>query len=221
MRTLVRKLFSLPVKGIEIDYTSSSSSIRSSLHKAGYRSFDPPILKSFEDEVRDLAKRKEKTVFRNGTSAHTSIILSEMLKNGQEDFIIYDRDLSGDLLLRNGDTTLFDDVKKFLENGQRQIQIIIDPRAEISAEVNEKLRSLPSTSKLKMFQLNESLLESNNDLKDAPYFAVSDNRAFRVEEKMDVGGREAIVSFNDSDMSNDLTSLFSKLKKSAKELELK
>lgn len=219
MRTLVRKLFRLPSKGIEIDYTSSSS-IRSGFYKAGYRSFDPPILKSFEAEVKELAKNREKTLFRNGTSDHTSIILSEMLKNGQDTFLIYDRDLSGDLLLRNGDATLFDDFKKFLEDGKREIQIIIDSDATINETVLDKLKSLPRGSKLKMFQLNSTSVEKNNELADSPYFAVSDNRAFRVENKSDVEGREALCSFNDEEMSKDLSELFSTLKSSSKELEL-
>ncbi|MEO8666731.1 MAG: hypothetical protein ABI462_14660, partial [Ignavibacteria bacterium] len=125
MRTVFRRLLGISSKEVEIDY-SSYSSVKAGFRRAGYPDFEPTFLKSYQKEVEEIVSSGKEIDIKNFTPHHTCIILSQMLKmnNQNPQFLMYERDLSGDILELSNETTLYEDFKSYLDRGN-EVQIII------------------------------------------------------------------------------------------------
>lgn len=171
----------------------------------------------YKKKVEKAAKENSPEVITNGTAEHTNVLLSNTLSQGRESVLIYDRDISGDLLEKEGDIDLFNDFKKFLDgDSKRTIQIIIDPGEKVKEELISKLKNLVKDEKrIQIFKLNaEALSEKNQDLNDIPYFFVGDEEKYRIEPKTRfTQSRKAFASMHNEILGKSLTRLFNNLRK--------
>lgn len=174
----------------------------------------------YKDQIDKFAQTKENFLFRNGTLDHTNIIFAAIANNSKGNILIYDRDLSGDILDQEDGINLIKDFENFLVRSKSAtIEIIIDPDTEINEQVKRKLKSIEGHERIKLSKLNAEVLENKRDLYNrVPYFATGDT-SYRIEQKfldnVENKTRSAFGNFNDTEMVTSLSNLFEKLKKAS------
>jgi hypothetical protein len=169
-------------------------------------------MNDYEKMIVEAAKSNSSELISNHTKNHTKVILENMVENATQNVLIYDRDLSGDLLNLD-DKKLLRQFQAFLESdSNRTIEIIVDPSQNHNDTVVEELKKMKNKS-LKIFQLNMANLKKiDREYVDIPYFSVSDNKAYRLEVKGTSKARNAVASFNDPEMGQSLAAIFQSLK---------
>jgi hypothetical protein len=176
----------------------------------------------FKEYPVDLSKYKQRLQHKrtsgsnepepNGSPEHSVIQISEMLLGSKDNFYIYDRDLSGDLLERTNHVNLLDDISYFIKaNKNRRIEIIVDPDTRTDEKWLSKLREI-GDNRIEVFRLDTKRLPSGKTIDDVPYFVVNDNKGYRQEDRNEEMLREAFCNFNNEIKSKKFIEIFNVLK---------
>lgn len=212
-KSKILKFFGIEVIEAEIDYTSVESGKRYA-REIGFPSMEIPLIHFDQDSssvsiasiepteksISNLALEKKDVTYKNSDKEHCSDVLFNMIKTSDEDVLIYDRDLSGDLLDHNSKNNLFIEFENYLKNSRgRRIEVIIPEEATIDQNLVAKLKKASGGNKniFSIYQIDSKKICEKPSLKTSPFFAVSDSRATRIEKVRKFSDhREAFYNFN-------------------------
>ena len=167
-------------------------------------------LDQYKKAVNNLAALKSSLVFNNSSPEHAAIVLSTMLKYSQNEFRVYDNDLSGDISELNPD--FFSNLSLFVE-ANKVVKIVIDS-LETSANTTAYTTLL---SYKKMFPETVLISVANDEFKESIFeiynkkinFALGDKSFFRIEDSNSQGSqRKAICCFNNPSVTQKLAQVF-------------
>lgn len=172
-------------------------------------------LKIFTDEevseyreiVNEIAKKRDNKLVISPTDKHAAIIFKNLLEQASREVLIYDKDLSGDLLkLESGSL----DLLKSKVSKNIKFLFIVDSKEEILHELTPVLGFENVSFIVADDHFKKTVREKlGNDY----YFAVVDGSMFRLEFKD--GSRNAICSFNDKTYSQNIIEVFNSCKELA------
>jgi hypothetical protein len=213
MRTVIKRLIGQPIRKHKVNFASIES-VKKGLMAAGYTNVEPSFMKSFKERVDVMGITRQPVDENNDSHEHANLVLAKMLNLGDPQFLMFDRDLSGDLLDRKDGVNLYQEIEGYLQTG-KEIQIIIPAAGKEGSNENviSRLHELSKKYKLQLFEVsNESLKRIfKDDGKFVPFFAVS-GVSYREETDFKLNDRRAKFSFNNVTTSARLTSLFSEIR---------
>lgn len=164
----------------------------------------------YKKAIQRLAETKDEFIFKNSSHEHANIVLSTMLDFSNNQFRLYDDNLTGDIADTSPDFYL--SLENYLSKG-KVIKIVVENIDVKSSNTLQKLFGYMKSheNKIVITKASESFKKHINSIFEKPiYFAVSDTNAFRIEDAPLEGSREAkaFCSFNNAEHSSKLISAF-------------
>lgn len=169
-------------------------------------------LETYKIGVENLAATNSKFLFSNSQPDHAAIVLTTMLKHSSKEFLIYDDNLSGDII-KNDNEDFFNSLKQYVSDGKVfkiAIKRIDDDDCKLHHTLTHLKREYPNSVFAKYADTNYS--EKIDKLFGEPiYFAVGDGKSIRIENAIGQAEplpRKAICSFNKTDFGDKLKEVF-------------
>lgn len=167
-------------------------------------------MEPYKKAVETLAKASSNYLFNNSSHEHAAIVLATMINHTQKELRIYDDNLSGDIADKNEE--FYQNLDKFIYAG-KQLSIVVDKIEDRNNRLMKTLSDLKSKfpSAVKIAITSEVFkTEIKNIFNKNINFALSDNKAFRIEEIKDESEntRKAIVCFNDTKNTTKILTVF-------------
>lgn len=160
-------------------------------------------LNYYADQVEKLAKLDSEGVFPNRSNKHASIVMSKMTEKAVRSIKIFDKNLSGDILVSCFEGMLWKELKKTLER-----DIFIDFIIEDNL-INPEVKSILENDKVNVFLTSPEFINELEVEKITGYFAVFDEKMFRVQKNRK-DSREAFCSFNEPRIAKKILAILSK-----------
>lgn len=167
----------------------------------------------YDDCLEVLAISKSSVNFPNKDPKHAAIALTKILKYSQDNFIIFDDNLSGDIV-KNKEVVFFEDaLKRFLRRGGKVVFIIRETQSDTDdKELIALLKSLteihPKTMIIK--KASDDFISKMEEKKGEDVnMAIGDNSMYRIETgNRNDKTREAKVCFNNEKVVSELLIVF-------------
>jgi len=152
-------------------------------------------LKEYIKSVRRLADSESDFVFNNSNHEHASIVLTVMMEKAQDEFLIYDNDLSGDVADRY--EGFYPAIKDFADRGT--LKVVIEDGSQEHSKIYAILKELNAKypARVQVKKSSNTFKTSINAIYETPLnFAVADSKAIRLEKvNKEQSVRKAICSF--------------------------
>lgn len=173
------------------------------------------ILKEYAKRLDNLARYKSKQTYTNKDHKHAAIALSTILRHSEEEIVIFDDNLNGDIVNHEEVLSFKKSLIEFLSKGGRLRMAISDKCKNddesfiLFLEALEKVFFQNVEIKLANVQFKAEMKKIYGEKINA---AIGDGFMYRLElygeEKPENKNRNAIISFNDEEVSQKLLFIF-------------
>lgn len=161
-------------------------------------------LKKYQEKVITFSTNNSPEIFSNEGPEHAIIVLSELFKKDSRELVIYSGELTATL---TDNPSYKDNLIRLVKKGTC-VKILVEKTPQ--SPVFEELKDFKNeNSSLSVRKIKPEFIESiKNEFATPSHFAVVDGMAFRLE--INTEKRTAFCSFNNTEVSGKLLSIFNK-----------
>jgi len=162
-------------------------------------------LNEYREAIEFLAEQKDSFTFDNKGADHAAIVLLNMLKNTEEEFVIFSGNLNGEVA--DNDDVL-NELKNYLLSGKNFKLVLEDNQIKSKSKALNLVESLEQENEnIKIAFAKKYFLDEIKNIFDGEvlHFLVSDAKSYRLE--IDKKAYKAVCSFNQPEIAKKLSSL--------------
>jgi hypothetical protein len=175
---------------------------------------DTMDLQQYKEAVRSLADTKDSHVFTNSGKDHAAIVLSNIFRTAKNQVRIFACNLNGDI---SSQDEYLRGLYFYIGRGGT-ISLLLEEQPPVTSKAYDAIRQYSNLYPSKV-SIKRLLPEQREKLKtpNSVHFTVADDRMYRVET--DTTNYLATCSFNDTDFSVTLRSLFDSFAERAEKIQ--